>query len=273
MYIAVFGDLHGHILPALKRCQRWQEETGQQLDLILQVGDLGVFPDPARLDPATRRHSKSNPAVLSFAQYFTLAHPEVVEILRAIRCNMLFVRGNHEDHSWLDALEQQATEPCFAVDVYQRLWCLKTGVPYAFVRGNEAVTLLGIGRIGRPLAAKKARAHYIQPDEQQRLEHLGEGSIDILLTHDSQQDSFYPGSGSQEISQALLRHRPQYHFFGHYGGPTRYHWEATTDTHCFKLADLAEGGAQQVHALATGAMELLCWHSRTDHEFEMITES
>jgi hypothetical protein len=273
MHIAVFGDLHGHILLALKRCQRWQEETGQQLDLILQVGDLGVFPDPTRLDAATRRHGKSNPAVLSFAQCFMRTHPEVVTVLSAITCNMLFVRGNHEDHTWLDALEQQATEPCFAVDINRRLWCLKTGLPYTFVRGNEVVTILGIGRIGRPVAAKKARAHYIQPDEQQRLEHLGEMSIDILLTHDSQQDSFYLGSGSQEISQAVLRHSPQYHFFGRYGGPTRYHWEATTDTHCFKPADLAEGGAQQDRALSTGAMGLLCWHSRTDHAFEIITES
>jgi len=35
---------------------RWQGETGRSIDLVLQVGDLGAFPD-ARVDRATNRHA------------------------------------------------------------------------------------------------------------------------------------------------------------------------------------------------------------------------
>ena len=42
MNIAIFADLHGRILLAFKLCARWQKETGEQIDLILQAGDLGA---------------------------------------------------------------------------------------------------------------------------------------------------------------------------------------------------------------------------------------
>lgn len=41
MNIAVFADVHGRILLAFKLCARWEKETGEQIDLILQAGDMG----------------------------------------------------------------------------------------------------------------------------------------------------------------------------------------------------------------------------------------
>ncbi|GCE21451.1 hypothetical protein [Dictyobacter kobayashii] len=41
MNIAVFADLHGRLLLAFQLCARWQRETGEHIDLILQAGDLG----------------------------------------------------------------------------------------------------------------------------------------------------------------------------------------------------------------------------------------
>ena len=49
----VFGDLHGRILPAFRLASAWSREQGVRLSGILQVGDLGYFPDPSRLDKAT----------------------------------------------------------------------------------------------------------------------------------------------------------------------------------------------------------------------------
>lgn len=223
MNIAVFGDLHGNILLAFKMGARWQQQAGEQLDLMLQVGDLGVFPDRTRLDRATRRHSEQEQAVLGFQAYFASYHQEVAAMLAETACPLLFVRGNHEDQVWLDAQEQRTPGPLFPVDAYGRLWCLKTGIPYTFHQRDESITILGIGRIGRPAAAKKAKPHYIQPYEQDRLDQLGEMPVDILLTHDAPRDAIYPGSGSLEIEHALFRYQPQYHFLGHYGGPMPYH--------------------------------------------------
>src|SRR5579872_6382190 len=60
----VFGDLHGRILPAFRLALAWQREHGERLDGLLQVGDLGWFPDPSRLDRATQRHAEKDPLEL-----------------------------------------------------------------------------------------------------------------------------------------------------------------------------------------------------------------
>src|SRR5579883_1330476 len=60
----VFGDLHGRILPAFRLAVAWSREHGIPLRGLLQVGDLGYFPDPTRLDRATRRHAERDPLEL-----------------------------------------------------------------------------------------------------------------------------------------------------------------------------------------------------------------
>ena len=54
----VFGDLHGRVLPAFKLAQAWSREHGVALAGLLQVGDLGYFPEPSRFDKATQRHAE-----------------------------------------------------------------------------------------------------------------------------------------------------------------------------------------------------------------------
>ncbi len=51
----VFGDLHGRVLPAFRLATAWSREHGVRLAGLLQVGDLGYFPDPSRYDEATKR--------------------------------------------------------------------------------------------------------------------------------------------------------------------------------------------------------------------------
>jgi hypothetical protein len=38
--IAIFSDLHGRILLAFALCARWQRESGERIDLILQAGNF-----------------------------------------------------------------------------------------------------------------------------------------------------------------------------------------------------------------------------------------
>lgn len=265
MQIGVFGDVHGQLLLVFHLAARWQQETGQRLDLLLQVGDLGIFPEVKRLDRSTRRHSTATEAGLDFLRYFTRYEPAVAALLHETSCPLLFVRGNHEDHAWLDTLEQRGPTPAFPVDVYQRLYCLKTGVPFLFTHGEETLTILGIGRIGRPAAARKDRPHYLQPHEKQRLSQLGPGALDVLLTHDGACDQIYPGSGSEEIGSICERLHPVYHVFGHYGGPCRYKQTGSGETLSYKLADLHPDHQSPLEALQAGAMGLLSWHGRDQH--------
>lgn len=60
----IFGDLHGRILPAFRLAMRGAREYGLRLDGLLQVGDLGYFPDISRLDKATAQHAVDAPREL-----------------------------------------------------------------------------------------------------------------------------------------------------------------------------------------------------------------
>jgi hypothetical protein len=269
MNIAVFADLHGRILLALKLCARWQRETGEQIDLILQTGDLGTFPDPARMDSATKRHAEQDPTELGFLDYFVTPHPDAEAVLQELRCNLVYVRGNHEDQQWLDNLEQQASGPIFPVDPYRRLWCLKTALPYTFAVNGETITILGVGRIGAPPDAKREKPAYVQPYERKRLQRLAGVSFDVLLSHDSVRDQVFAGSGIDEIGPLIGLHRPSYHFFGHYDQTRVNHVAANGVTRQVKVADLIWDHDQGC-ALEPNSMGLLRWRSRDLQSFEVI---
>jgi hypothetical protein len=270
MNIALFADVHGRVQLCFALCARWQRETGERIDLILQCGDLGAFPDPARLDRATLRYAQRDPSELGFAQHFTQVQPEVAAVLAETTCPLVFVRGNHEDHAWLDRLEAQTDAALFAVDAYQRVWCLKTGVPYTHRVGDETLTILGVGRIGPKDARKAARAQYIQPAERARLHHLGNLDLDILLTHDSAQDFVTRGYGMADIRLLLDRYRPCYHFYGHTGKPLDLRVDTNGVTTSCKLTDLHWDTRAPDQLLEPGGMGILRWHNRADQRFEVV---
>lgn len=271
MNIAVFADVHGRILLSFKLCERWQRESGERIDLILQAGDLGAFFSETRLDKATRRYANSDPSELGFLRHFAQYDQQIADRLAALSCNMIFVRGNHEDHPWLDKLEQETTGAIFPVDAYRRVFCLKTGVPYTFSRQGEQISLLGIGRIGaRDSEEDPQHEKYIQPYELERISRLGSEPVDVLLTHDAPYGKIYANSGIEEIGPVLEQYRPAYHFFGHYGGPCRQEVDARSGTHMCKLADLHWRHKGLSSPLEDNSMGILRWHSRDQHSFEVI---
>ena len=190
---------------------------------------------------------------------------------------MVFVRGNHEDHGWLDELEQQSKDAIFPVDPYQRVYNLKTGIPWTFQKGKQQITVLGIGRISPSSEdADQQQGKYIQHYESERVYQLPETPIDVLLTHHSRRDfvvlergiKIKASTGMQEIEHILDRDRPAYHFFGHYGGPPQVNIDFNRVTLSVKLADLQweHGGS----VLEAGSMGLLHWHDPGQHTFEVL---
>src|SRR5262245_48103138 len=119
----VFGDLHGRVLPAFRLALAWQREHGERVAGLLQVGDLVYFPDPSRLDKATRRHALHDPQELGAGQLANpgpeadalFAEPDLPEAL-------WFTAGNHEDFEALEAVAHGGghTPDDFPVDYYGR---------------------------------------------------------------------------------------------------------------------------------------------------------
>jgi hypothetical protein len=271
MNIAVFADVHGRVLLCFKLCARWQRETGEPVDLILQAGDLGAFPDPARLDRATVRHAAHDPSELGFAEHFVRRGPVADAVLAQTACPLVFVRGNHEDQQWLDALESRADGPTFPVDPYGRVHCLKTGIPYVVGGDGDPTTVLGIGRVGPPIGETVLdKPVYIQPHERARLNLLGEHTIDVLLTHDAARDFVRPGYGVAETRLILDYFRPAYHFYGHVETPLDRRTDANGVTVSCKLSDLTWDRSERGAPLNAGAMGILRWHDAEHQRFEVV---
>lgn len=272
MNVAIFADLHGRIFLALKIVERYQREMGQTIDAILQCGDVGIFPDVAQLDKATRRIAEKDPTELGFFKHFTAPCPEVEAVLERLSCNMICVRGNHEDHRYLDGLEQQGGTPLYPVDCYHRIWCMRTGMPYTLKREGKTLSILGIGRVGSPDTEVEIRQDkYIQPYEKKRLDRLAANErVDLLLTHDVRRDFNRMGVGMREIDGILARHAPAYHFFGHTGQPFQQGRDVNGRTIYSKLSDFEWDEDDRGGRLKDGCLGILRWHDATHHQFHVV---
>src|ERR1700733_11979062 len=95
----IFGDLHGRILPAFRLASAWGREHGVALSGLLQVGDLGYFPDPTRLDKATARFAADDPLELG-TQLVAAPSLEADAVFHGEGYDvghLWFTAGNHED--------------------------------------------------------------------------------------------------------------------------------------------------------------------------------
>ncbi|MCP4134943.1 MAG: serine/threonine protein phosphatase [bacterium] len=272
MNIAIFADLHGRILLCFKLVERYQRETGESIDLIIQAGDAAIFPDVWQLDKATKKYAKNDSTELGFSEHFLEPSPEVEAVLSKLDCSMICVRGNHEDHAFLDELEQQSAEALFPVDCYKRISVLKTGVPYCFSASGSSVNLLGIGRVGPPEGTSNiSRPKYIQEYEQDRLRALKTSEVDILVSHDSAKNFITPGFGMEEVQTCLDLYKPVYHFYGHTGAPyeTRTHTNGISISS--KMSDF-EWEEDRGRAVKQGSFGVLRWNGPEDHSMRIVDE-
>jgi hypothetical protein len=217
----VFGDLHGRVLPAFRLALAWQREHGERLAGLLQVGDLGYFPDLTRLDKATRRHADKDALELGVQLVIRPTREADAVFSEADLPEALwFTAGNHEDH---EALERLAHGPGsspddFPVDYYHRVRCLRDGHVAVLPGALRVGTLWGIDH-----RAPKARRRYGPRTRirQRSATALCADPFDVLLTHESPRDAMLLDSGSDAISAVIALARPAFAFFGHYHGKGR----------------------------------------------------
>jgi hypothetical protein len=178
----VFGDLHGRILPAFRMAQVWQREHAEVLAGLLQVGDLGFFPAPDRLDRSTRKHARDDQLELG-ACLVAYRSPQADAVFGQsdFSAELYFTGGNHEDYQFFE--EQRHAPGCsaddFPVDYYQRV---------RLIRDGHALTLPGGLRVGALWGiddqAPRARRRTPAPARlrQRSADQLRARSFDVLLT-------------------------------------------------------------------------------------------
>lgn len=218
--VAIFADIHGKFLLPFKLVDYYQNLTGKKIDAIIQCGDMGVFVDKNSLDKATLRHAKKDKDELGFMMDFIKPNKDIAKFLTQLNIPMYAVRGNHEDHEFLDKLEKESDKdvPYFTIDCYDKVRVLKTGFPFILNNEQDSISFVGVGRIGDRKGRKDKK--FIQNYEREQLKKLYKTCYDsdILISHDKASESIR-GYGSQEIDELLNQIAFGYHFYGHTGEP------------------------------------------------------
>jgi len=212
--IGFIGDVHGQVFHAIAAVATWQARTGQRFDLLIQVGDLGAYPDPARMDAASRQYLAVEPAQADFSRLLR-AEGKRAETLRSLRGRVAsavhFIRGNHEDFAWLRQLPVDLATTTAPVDPFD----LFRYVPDGTLLERAGFRIAFLGGADDQDAGEGA----IDPTAHQSLLGLGPGKIDLLITHDAPYGisvGYYGQTqGSRLITQLIERTQPTFHVAGH----------------------------------------------------------
>ena len=215
---AVFGDVHGRITLMLMLAQVWQRRTGRTLDGVLQVGDMGAYPDLSRLDDATVRHAARDSDELGFSEY-VIGCAEGAALLEEPGWPVIWMRGNHEDFDYLSSFRKPT-----AVDPWQRLIFLPDGqqMTHAGVRIGAMGGMAprqerrGHGKTARKRFRDEQKSHDPRLVPRRLIQTSFVDEVpDILLTHAGPKVPGLSG-GSVLLGELSRRIRPTVHFFGHH---------------------------------------------------------
>jgi predicted phosphohydrolase len=205
MIICAAGDIHGALDRLYEDVLAFEVALGVRFDWVLHVGDFGVWPDPNRIDGATKRHDGAGDFPAWWAER------------REAPRKTIFIKGNHEDFVWLDAQPD--------AEVLPNLIYLRNGSTFAL--GGIAVGGVGgchgpsnYGRRSRDLQGY-AKRHYTREDID-RL--ITAGPVDVLLTHDAPAGVVFERhrrglnwpSEAAGLDDLVRGVRPRVCFFGHH---------------------------------------------------------
>ncbi len=216
--VLVFGDLHGRILPAFRFAAYWAERNGREVTALLQVGDLGYFPDISRMDKATLRHAKDDPLELGALDVATRTDiaDRVFDDDPHCPPGLWFTAGNHEDFDELERFARASgTQSDFAVDAYCRVRGIKDGTVHTFERGPRVAAVWGVDGDGPNARQKLPPRGYIA---ERAVDRLTTQAFDVLLMHDAPEGAKRIGYGSELLRTLIELAQPRFAFFGHYHG-------------------------------------------------------
>jgi predicted phosphodiesterase len=214
--ICAAGDIHGAMDRFYDDVLAFEESLGVRFDYVLHVGDFGIWPDPNRVDKATRKHDDAGDFPVWFAENRAAARPTV------------FIKGNHEDFVWIDEQLKAGRR-----EILPGLTYLPSGDVIDIGEDRERIRIGGIGGCHGPSNYGRrardlqgwAKRHFTY-DECERL--TSHGGVDVLLLHDAPagvEFTWRRNDGSvrrryqseaEGLAQAVARARPRVCLFGHH---------------------------------------------------------
>ena len=210
MILCVSGDTHGALDRLYQDVGEFEQLLRRRFDAVLHVGDFGVWPDPERIDRATREHDGAGD------------FPRWIREGRGAPRPTWFIKGNHEDFEWMDTRKSEELLP--------GLHYVPNGMSVDLPEGKSAIRVAGIGGCFGPSDYERrqvlgaAKRHYTRWEIEQ-LESMR--PVDVLLLHDAPkgvtivqkrsdgQERRYI-SNAEGLDQAVAMVRPRICFFGHH---------------------------------------------------------
>jgi Icc-related predicted phosphoesterase len=202
--ICAAGDIHGAIDRLYEDVLAFEAALGVRFEWVLHVGDFGVWPDPNRIDKATKKHDGAGDFSVWFAER------------RPVPRKTLFIKGNHEDFVWLD--DQPNPE------VLPGLFYLRNGRTMDIGEAGRSVRIGGVGGCFGPAdfeqPSKRLQGHAKSHYTRDEIETLCKATaIDILLIHDApagvkvDQNRVSEAAG---LDRLVAGTQPRICFFGHH---------------------------------------------------------
>jgi Icc-related predicted phosphoesterase len=207
MQALVFGDLHGAIRAMYSRAAEWSQEHGRPVDVILQVGDFGIYPVPDRQEPE------------KVVQYGPGDYSQLAAENWSAPIPTHFCKGNNED---FEALEK----PLLPGLHY---------VPDGSVRtfGNTRVAFLGGAWSPKTFDGRQIKAKHFT---REALERLFDEEFDLLVTHEAPGGLRFPGRGhpvgAPPLRALIEEKQPPLHIHGHH------HWSLVSEIGRTKVISL-----------------------------------
>ncbi len=216
MILCASGDIHGSLNRFASDLLAFEEKLGVRFEHVLNVGDVGIWPDRRRMDKATRNHGGPGD------------FPDWLAERRAVPRPTVFVKGNHEDFMWIE--EQRSAG---VMEVLPGLRYLPNGEVTSFEADGERMTVGGIGGCfgpsdyERPASSLQSwfQRHFTHDEVSRLADHA---KLDILLLHDAPAGVAFTWrrndgsvrrryeSEAEGLRQALVATQPVLCLFGHH---------------------------------------------------------
>ena len=171
-FVCAVGDCHGALTAMYRIVEEIEKKAGREADLVVQTGDLGVWPDPSHLDRATAKHDQPG----EFEQWLREQRP--------VPRPTIFIAGNHEDFTFLGRLKTGT--------IVANLTFLAWGDTITVDVGGWGLRIAGVGGCYGPTdyhlrhVSGRQRRHYTEAELRRVADEAKAGSrIDILLMHDA----------------------------------------------------------------------------------------
>lgn len=227
MDICVAGDIHGRFEKFYSAVEKFGNGLGISFDVVLQVGDLGVWIDENYHDGITKFHKGTG------------EFPDWYRNKKAVPIKTYFINGNNEDFEFLNAAKLSGK-----LEILKNLFYIPNGtvaeIKLAFScssgRGQEVLTVAGMGGKYDPEHSlkKKSDRYYTSNEIAGLIERVTgmaetEGfkskNIDVFLSHDAPEGvliedndmvQYYPKA--KGLRELISKIKPRYAFFGHHHG-------------------------------------------------------